>query len=79
MTCLYCARLHLATLGRSECVEKRIFHARGLMEQVYRIDLTLLFTSNPIKLQNLSKTELMVFDFGALLKRQTRQSRKILV
>jgi len=49
------------------------------MEQVYRIDLTLLFTSNPIKLQNLSKTELMVFDFGALLKRQTRQSRKILV
>jgi hypothetical protein len=60
-------------------VEKRIFHARGLMEQVYRIDLTLLFTRNPIKLQNLSKTELMVFDFGALLKRQTRQSRKILV
>jgi len=43
------------------------------------IDLTLLFARNPIKLQNLSKTGLMVVDFGALLKRQTRQSRKILV
>ena len=43
------------------------------------IDLTLLFIRNPIKLQNLSKTGLMVVDFGALLKRQTRQSRKILV
>jgi hypothetical protein len=43
------------------------------------IDLTLLFARNPIKLQNLSQTGLIVFDFEALLKRQTRQSRKILV
>ena len=40
------------------------------------IDVTLLFARNPIKLQNLSKTGLMVVDFGALLNRQTRQIEK---
>ena len=54
-------------------------HVSGLLMFAVCIDLTLLFARNPIKLQNLSQTGLIVFDFGALLKRQARQSRKILV
>ena len=54
-------------------------HVSGLLMFAVCIDLNLLFARNPIKLQNLSKTGLMVVDFGALLKRPTRQSRKILV
>ena len=49
-------------------------HVSGLFVFAVCINLTLSFARVPIKLQNLSKTGLMVGDFEALMKSQTHQS-----